>query len=194
MRDWASPSLSGAEPPIPILGLSPLPSPGPHFVAVNNKNEIVVTDFHNHSVKVSTATAGGGGVCWHPWLCAVPHWCRCRVPGQPAVTPSPQVYNADGEFLFKFGSHGEGNGQFNAPTGVAVDANGNIIVADWGNSRIQVPAPQPHAALGGEPALQPTGPLCPTMLHRSPEVLGQHRPCPSTGSGSHQQPRRRQGL
>ncbi|TRY99256.1 hypothetical protein DNTS_022818 [Danionella cerebrum] len=26
---------------------------GPHFVAVNNKNEIVVTDFHNHSVKVS---------------------------------------------------------------------------------------------------------------------------------------------
>uniref|UniRef100_A0A3Q1BNY3 RING-type E3 ubiquitin transferase n=1 Tax=Amphiprion ocellaris TaxID=80972 RepID=A0A3Q1BNY3_AMPOC len=24
---------------------------GPHFVAVNNKNEIIVTDFHNHSVK-----------------------------------------------------------------------------------------------------------------------------------------------
>uniref|UniRef100_A0A8C8GJ97 RING-type E3 ubiquitin transferase n=1 Tax=Oncorhynchus tshawytscha TaxID=74940 RepID=A0A8C8GJ97_ONCTS len=71
----------------------------PHFVAVNNKNEIIVTDFHNHSVK---------------------------------------VYSADGEFLFKFGSHGEGNGQFNAPTGVAVDTNGNVIVADWGNSRIQV--------------------------------------------------------
>ncbi|XP_052472275.1 tripartite motif-containing protein 3 isoform X2 [Carassius gibelio] len=75
------------------------PAFSPHFVAINNKNEIVVTDFHNHSVK---------------------------------------VYNADGEFLFKFGSHGEGNGQFNAPTGVAVDGNGNIIVADWGNSRIQV--------------------------------------------------------
>lgn len=28
------------------------PHPGPHFVAVNNKNEIIVTDFHNHSVKV----------------------------------------------------------------------------------------------------------------------------------------------
>ncbi|NWH27411.1 TRIM3 protein, partial [Grus americana] len=111
-RGWAAPSLgqcreaspcphgAGAGPgPRPLPALSPLPSPGPHFVAVNNKNEIVVTDFHNHSVK---------------------------------------VYNADGEFLFKFGSHGEGNGQFNAPTGVAVDANGNIIVADWGNSRIQV--------------------------------------------------------
>ena len=33
---------------------------------------------------------------------------------------------------------GEGNGQFNAPTGVAVDAQDNILVADWGNSRIQV--------------------------------------------------------
>lgn len=49
-----------------------------------------------------------------------------------------KVFNTEGEFLLKFGSNGEGNGQFNAPTGVAVDVNGNIIVADWGNSRIQV--------------------------------------------------------
>jgi len=39
---------------------------------------------------------------------------------------------------FSFGSAGEGNGQFGAPTGVAVDKNGNILVADWGNNRIQV--------------------------------------------------------
>lgn len=73
---------------------------------------------------------------------ASPHPPRsCPLPEVRAPVPSPfphQVYNADGEFLFKFGSHGEGNGQFNAPTGVAVDSNGNIIVADWGNSRIQV--------------------------------------------------------
>lgn len=25
---------------------------GPHFAAVNSNNEIIVTDFHNHSVKV----------------------------------------------------------------------------------------------------------------------------------------------
>lgn len=49
-----------------------------------------------------------------------------------------QVFTPDGELVLKFGSNGEGNGQFNAPTGVAVDINGNIIVADWGNSRIQV--------------------------------------------------------
>lgn len=49
-----------------------------------------------------------------------------------------QVFTPEGELVLKFGSNGEGNGQFNAPTGVAVDINGNIIVADWGNSRIQV--------------------------------------------------------
>jgi tripartite motif-containing protein 2/3 len=48
------------------------------------------------------------------------------------------VFDSEGNFLFSFGSNGEGNGQFNAPTGVGVDQHGNILVADWGNSRIQV--------------------------------------------------------
>lgn len=41
------------DPPTPYeTHFAPSVSAGPHFVAVNNKNEIVVTDFHNHSVKV----------------------------------------------------------------------------------------------------------------------------------------------
>ncbi|XP_047736165.1 tripartite motif-containing protein 2-like [Hyalella azteca] len=44
-----------------------------------------------------------------------------------------QVFDSDGQFVLAFGSHGESNGQFNAHT---VDAH-NIIVADWGNCRIQ---------------------------------------------------------
>lgn len=38
------------------------PYQGPHFVAVNNKNEIIVTDFHNHSVKVRRAPRWTPGV------------------------------------------------------------------------------------------------------------------------------------
>lgn len=105
--------------------------PGPHFVAVNNKNEIIVTDFHNHSVKVRKKRKCHGGCNSHCSACT-------RRRRENSLASCFQVYSADGEFLFKFGSHGEGNGQFNAPTGVAVDVNGNIIVADWGNSRIQV--------------------------------------------------------
>uniref|UniRef100_A0A3B5A7X2 NHL repeat containing 3 n=1 Tax=Stegastes partitus TaxID=144197 RepID=A0A3B5A7X2_9TELE len=63
---------------------------------------------------------------------------RRRAPRGPAVPWAPRdVFTPEGELVLKFGSNGEGNGQFNAPTGVAVDINGNIIVADWGNSRIQ---------------------------------------------------------
>lgn len=36
-----------------------------------------------------------------------------------------------------WGSQGAGNGQFNSPTGVAVDPSGNVYVADYGNHRIQ---------------------------------------------------------
>lgn len=37
-----------------LLHLSLSYSEGPHFAAVNKNNEIIVTDFHNHSVKVRT--------------------------------------------------------------------------------------------------------------------------------------------
>jgi hypothetical protein len=49
-----------------------------------------------------------------------------------------KVFDHEGDYLYSFGTNGEGNGQFNAPTGVAVDKHDNILVADWGNSRIQV--------------------------------------------------------
>lgn len=87
---------------------------GPHYVAVNSHGNILLSDFHNHSVK---------------------------------------AFTQDGHFLFGFGSNGkyelmtprhvqscpgEGNGQFKGPTGLAVDAQDNIIVADWGNARLQI--------------------------------------------------------
>ena len=40
-------------------------------------------------------------------------------------------------FLFKWGSVGNGDGQFSAPDGIAIDSSGNVYVADTGNHRIQ---------------------------------------------------------
>ena len=49
-----------------------------------------------------------------------------------------QVFDLEGNFLSKFGTGGSGDGQFQIPSGVDVDASGNIYVADTGNDRIQV--------------------------------------------------------
>ncbi|ESO07943.1 hypothetical protein HELRODRAFT_110232 [Helobdella robusta] len=73
---------------------------GPHFCAIDPiDGDVVVTDFHNHKVK---------------------------------------VFTSEGQYKFTFGSAGDGNGQFSAPTGVCIDSQGNILVADWGNSRVQI--------------------------------------------------------
>ena len=38
----------------------------------------------------------------------------------------------------KFGTSGQGDGEFNRPTGVAVDRDGTIYVTDFKNDRLQV--------------------------------------------------------
>ena len=48
-----------------------------------------------------------------------------------------QVFDANGNFLLKFGSQGTGNGQFSQLGGVCVDSLGNIYVTDEVNSTVQ---------------------------------------------------------
>ena len=43
-----------------------------------------------------------------------------------------------GQYIGQFGSKGNGNGQFFGPRGMSTDGNGNILVADYGNKRVQV--------------------------------------------------------
>ncbi len=47
------------------------------------------------------------------------------------------VFSEAGEYLFKVGSAGSGNGQFMQPDAVEVDAQGNVWVGDEGNQRVQ---------------------------------------------------------
>jgi len=47
-------------------------------------------------------------------------------------------FDKDGKFVKSWGSKGDAQGQFNTVHGIAVDAQGNVYVADSGNKRIQV--------------------------------------------------------
>ena len=48
-----------------------------------------------------------------------------------------QVFHPDGTFAFKFGTRGDGDGEFESPAGVAFDDDDLILVADTGNHRVQ---------------------------------------------------------
>ena len=47
-------------------------------------------------------------------------------------------FDKDGKFVKSWGSRGTGDGQFAGVHGIAVDAQGNVYVADAGNKRIQI--------------------------------------------------------
>ena len=49
-----------------------------------------------------------------------------------------QVFSPGGRFLWNWGSRGSGDGQFNSPVNIAVDASGNVYVIDAYNHRVQV--------------------------------------------------------
>ena len=47
-------------------------------------------------------------------------------------------YDKNGVFLKMAGHRGNGPLEFNTPHGLAMDAKGNVYIADRGNNRIQV--------------------------------------------------------
>lgn len=49
-----------------------------------------------------------------------------------------QVFTNDGQFKMRFGVRGRSPGQLQRPTGVTVDLNGDIIVADYDNRWISI--------------------------------------------------------
>jgi tripartite motif-containing protein 71 len=48
-----------------------------------------------------------------------------------------QKFDSDGTFITKWGSQGEGDGQFTHPQEAALDSSDNVYVADGSNNRIQ---------------------------------------------------------
>ena len=47
------------------------------------------------------------------------------------------IFDKDGNFLSLWGSSGEGDGEFNGPSGVAIDQEDNLCIVDSRNHRVQ---------------------------------------------------------
>jgi DNA-binding beta-propeller fold protein YncE len=62
------------------------------------------------------------------------------------------VFSPTGDFLREFGESGSGQGQLKRPTGLSVDAGGNVAVADQDNDRVQIFDPNGNVSLAvGQP-------------------------------------------
>ena len=119
---------------------------GPWGVAVNDRDEIAVTEYWSHRVSIFRSdgthlrsfgregqnngefkTPDGIAFDSHGNI-VVADCCNHRV----------QVFDVNGNFLTKFGEEGSRNQQFKFPRALSINCNGEIIVADSHNKLIKI--------------------------------------------------------
>ena len=123
----------------------------PWGVAVNEHDEIAVTDRKNHRVQIFDA----GGTLLRSFGCQGDQEGEFNEPcgivfynNEIAVVDRNnhrvQVLSAQGEFLYQFGREGNLDHQLNVPLGISIDYEGNFIVVDSHNKSIKVFSPRGH--------------------------------------------------
>ena len=111
-------------------------------VSVRTDGDMIVTNFGDKSVKVLSPDGTellqsfSAPDCDASPLFAVHHQDMFFVSYVRAHCV--KVFSKEGVFLYDIGSEGFGDGQLNHPDGLAIDKFNNLIVCDWGNSRLQV--------------------------------------------------------
>ena len=117
----------------------------PWGVAVNEKNEIAMTDTYNHRIEVFSSNGTHlrsfgrkghrqgefnypRGIAFHNDNIIVADTLNHRV----------QLFSSQGEYLGQFGGEGSLDHQLRAPYGLSIDSDGKIIVADSGNELIKI--------------------------------------------------------
>ena len=129
----------------PILGIGGVVRPWD--MAINQRGEVVVTEYDGHCVSVfspsgekllSFGTEGSGrGQFWCPSGVAVDSDNNILVAD--CFNHRIQKFTSDGQFLTAVGTHGDDPLQFSGPEGITVNSSNNkVYVADEDNNRVQV--------------------------------------------------------
>ena len=136
---------------------------GPWGVAVNERNEIAVTDRYNNRVQIfssdGTYLRSFGSKGHQEGEFDDPSGIAYLNNGNIVVADTfnnrLQIFTEQGEYLTQIGGEGNVDHQFNYPWGVSVDSDGNIIVADSNNKLIKIftPSGQFLRKFGGEDLL-----------------------------------------
>ena len=121
----------------------------PYGVAVNERDEIAVTDTDNHRVQVfssdGTYLRSFGRKGDKQGEFNFPAGIAFDKNKRSIVVDSNnhrvQLFNEQGEYLSQFGGEGNLDHQLKSPLGLSVDRNENIIVADKGNKVIKTFSP-----------------------------------------------------
>ena len=141
-------------------GLSAGMFDGPWGVAVNERNEIAVTDRDNKRVQIfrsdGTYLRSFGrmgdqeGEFFHPT--GIAYLNNGNIVVADSINNRLQIFTEQGKYLTQIGGEGNLDHQFNYPWGLSVDSDGNIIVADSNNKLIKIftPSGQFLRKFGGE--------------------------------------------
>ena len=118
----------------------------PWGVAVNDRDEIAVTELGNHRVSVfssdGTHLRSIGRKGTNNGAFQFPSGIAFDSLGNIVVTDCwnnrVQVFDRNGNFLSKFGQQGSPDNQLSNPAGLSINGNGDIIVAGKGNKLIKI--------------------------------------------------------
>lgn len=118
----------------------------PGSVAVDLVGNIVVSDSINHRIQVFTKNGEwirsigqetGGPTLDYPVGIAIDPLNGNIIVAE-NIGSKIRIIEPDGRTSRTFSEHGSKDGQLSFPSGVTVDAQGKIIVADQGNNRVQI--------------------------------------------------------
>ena len=130
----------------PVLSFGEQILKKPWGIAVNEQDEIAVSDVGNHKIHlfkrdgthIKSFGEHGDQHGEFDWPCGIVFHAANIIVAEQSKNSRVQELSRQGEYLRHFGGEGSLDHQLDYPTGLSIDSDGNIIVADKDNKLIKI--------------------------------------------------------